>query len=35
LINAGKILENDKTLAESKIAIGELLGGLITMHVIV
>jgi hypothetical protein len=35
LINAGKILENDKNLAKLKVAIGELLGGVITMHVIV
>ncbi len=35
LINAGKILENDKTLAESRVAVGELPGGVITMHVIV
>ena len=35
LINAGKILENNKTLAESRVVIGELLGGTITMHVVV
>lgn len=35
LINAGRILENNKTLAESRVPIGELLGGVITMHVVV
>ncbi|XP_058219638.1 membrane-anchored ubiquitin-fold protein 6 [Rhododendron vialii] len=35
LINAGKILENNKTLAESRLPIGELPGGVITMHVVV
>eukprot|EP00249_Psilotum_nudum_P014393 c24799_g2_i3 orf=505-861(+) len=35
LINAGRILENNKTLGESRISIGELPGGIITMHVIV
>ncbi|KAK9284914.1 hypothetical protein L1049_024095 [Liquidambar formosana] len=35
LIHAGKFLENSKTLAESRILFGDLLGGVITMHVIV
>lgn len=35
LINAGKVLENNKTLAESRVPVGELLGGVITMHVVV
>ncbi|GFZ10005.1 membrane-anchored ubiquitin-fold protein 6 precursor [Actinidia rufa] len=35
LINAGKILENNKTLADSRLPIGELSGAVITMHVVV
>jgi len=35
LINGGKILENNKTLAESRLPIGELPGGVITMHVVI
>lgn len=35
LIYAGKVLENSKTLAESRIPFGELPGGVITMHVVV
>ncbi|XXG61292.1 hypothetical protein AAC387_Pa04g2987 [Persea americana] len=35
LINAGRILENNKTLAESRVSVGELPGGVITMHVVV
>ncbi|XP_057469279.1 membrane-anchored ubiquitin-fold protein 6-like [Actinidia eriantha] len=35
LINAGKILENNKTLADSRLPIGELPGAVITMHVVV
>ncbi|CAH1446183.1 unnamed protein product [Lactuca virosa] len=35
LINAGKILENNKTLAESRSPVGEVPGGVITMHVVV
>ncbi|XP_077218740.1 membrane-anchored ubiquitin-fold protein 3-like isoform X2 [Tasmannia lanceolata] len=35
LIYSGKILENNKTIAESRIPFGELLGGAITMHVVV
>lgn len=35
LINAGKILENTRTLAESRVPVGELPGGVITMHVVV
>ncbi|KAK9284418.1 hypothetical protein L1049_023590 [Liquidambar formosana] len=35
LIHAGKVLENSKTLAESRILFGDLPGGVTTMHVIV
>nr|XP_010939603.1 membrane-anchored ubiquitin-fold protein 3 isoform X1 [Elaeis guineensis] len=35
LINGGKILENNRTLAESRVPVGELPGGVITMHVVV
>jgi hypothetical protein len=35
LINAGKILENNRTLGESRAPVGELPGTLITMHVVV
>ncbi|KAH7438727.1 hypothetical protein KP509_04G028500 [Ceratopteris richardii] len=35
LINAGKILENNKTLAESRVPAGEIPGGVVTMHVVV
>lgn len=35
LINAGKILENNYTIAESRVPVGELPGGVITMHVVV
>ena len=35
LINAGRILENNKTLAESRVPVGEVPGGVITMHVVV
>jgi len=35
LINAGKILENNRTIAESRVLVGELPGGVITMHVVV
>ncbi|XP_057864378.1 membrane-anchored ubiquitin-fold protein 3 [Cryptomeria japonica] len=35
LINAGKVLENNKTLAESRVPFVELPGGVITMHVVV
>ncbi|XP_074559551.1 membrane-anchored ubiquitin-fold protein 3-like [Curcuma longa] len=35
LINAGKILDNHQTIAESRVSVGELPGGLITMHVVV
>ncbi|KAJ7972904.1 Membrane-anchored ubiquitin-fold protein [Quillaja saponaria] len=35
LIHAGKILENSKTLAESRITFGDVPGGIITMHVVV
>ncbi|KAG2709230.1 hypothetical protein I3760_05G228600 [Carya illinoinensis] len=35
LINAGKILENNRTLAESRLPVGELSESVITMHVVV
>jgi len=35
LINAGRILENNRTLSESRVSVGELPGGVITMHVVV
>lgn len=35
LINAGKILENNKTLAESRVPVGEIPGTVVTMHVVV
>ncbi|XP_068662729.1 membrane-anchored ubiquitin-fold protein 3-like [Aristolochia californica] len=35
LIYAGKILENNKTLGDSRVPFGELPGGVITMHVVV
>ena len=35
LINAGRILENNRTLAESRVPVGEVPGGVITMHVVV
>lgn len=35
LINAGKVLENNKTIGQCKPAFGELPGGIITMHVVV
>ncbi|KAJ9560401.1 hypothetical protein OSB04_005561, partial [Centaurea solstitialis] len=35
LINAGKILENDKTLVESRSLVSEVPGGIITMLVVV
>nr|VDC72701.1 unnamed protein product [Brassica rapa] len=34
LINAGKILDNNRTLAESTLPVGELHGMVITMHVV-
>ncbi|GJV51257.1 retrovirus-related pol polyprotein from transposon TNT 1-94 [Tanacetum coccineum] len=34
LVNAGKILENNKTLAESRSLVSEIPGGVITMHVV-
>lgn len=34
LIHAGKILENNRTLAECRVPVGELPGGVITMHVV-
>ncbi|KAF3587372.1 hypothetical protein F2Q69_00027319 [Brassica cretica] len=34
LINAGKILDNNRTLAESRLPVGELPGMIITMHVV-
>lgn len=35
IINAGKILENNRTLSESGVSVGDLPGGVITMHVVV
>ena len=35
MINAGKILENNKTLGESRVPVSELSGGVITMLVVV
>ncbi|XP_024970152.1 membrane-anchored ubiquitin-fold protein 3-like isoform X2 [Cynara cardunculus var. scolymus] len=35
LIHAGKILENNKTLAESRSLVSEIPGGVIVMHVVV
>ncbi|KAF6176683.1 hypothetical protein GIB67_034545 [Kingdonia uniflora] len=35
LIYSGRVLENCKTLAESRIPFGEISGGVITMHVVV
>lgn len=35
LINAGKILENNKTVGQCRAPFGELPGGVITMHVVV
>ncbi|XP_055810022.1 membrane-anchored ubiquitin-fold protein 6-like [Solanum dulcamara] len=35
LINAGRILENSKTLGESRLPAVEVPGGVITMHVVV
>ncbi|GFY98743.1 membrane-anchored ubiquitin-fold protein 4 precursor [Actinidia rufa] len=35
LIHAGKVLENSKTLSESRVHFGDLPGGVITMHVVV
>ncbi|MCL7034864.1 hypothetical protein MKW94_013274, partial [Papaver nudicaule] len=32
LINAGRILENNKTLTESRVPVGEMPGGTITMR---
>lgn len=34
IIHAGKVLEDNNTLADSLITIGDLLGGVITMHVV-
>eukprot|EP00271_Cylindrocystis_brebissonii_P004163 TRINITY_DN15715_c0_g1_i1.p1 TRINITY_DN15715_c0_g1~~TRINITY_DN15715_c0_g1_i1.p1 ORF type:complete len:120 (-),score=12.54 TRINITY_DN15715_c0_g1_i1:896-1255(-) len=35
LINAGKVLEDSKSLAETRVPVGELAGGVITMHVVI
>lgn len=35
LINGGRILENNRTLAESHVPVGEVPGSVITMHVVV
>lgn len=35
LINAGRVLENNQTIAESRMSVGELPGAVITMHAVV
>ncbi|KAF0903548.1 hypothetical protein E2562_027975 [Oryza meyeriana var. granulata] len=35
LISSGRILENNRTLAESQFPAGEVPGGVLTMHVVV
>lgn len=35
LINGGKVLENSKTVAESRVPAGEIPGEAVTMHVVV
>ncbi|KAL8513469.1 hypothetical protein ACS0TY_012799 [Phlomoides rotata] len=35
LIHGGRVLENGKTLSESRVHVGDLPGGVITMHVVV
>lgn len=35
LIHGGRVLENEKTLAESGVHVGDLTDGVITMHVVV
>lgn len=35
LINAGKILENNKTVGQCRVPFGDLPEGVITMHVVV
>uniref|UniRef100_A0A5B6YKF9 Membrane-anchored ubiquitin-fold protein n=1 Tax=Davidia involucrata TaxID=16924 RepID=A0A5B6YKF9_DAVIN len=35
LIHSGRVLENSKTLAESRLHFGDLPGGVTTMHVVV
>ncbi|CAA6665088.1 unnamed protein product [Spirodela intermedia] len=35
LINGGRILENNQTLATSQVPVADLPGGVITMHVVV
>ncbi|PKU74338.1 membrane-anchored ubiquitin-fold protein 3 [Dendrobium catenatum] len=35
LINAGRVLENNRTLAESRVPVGELPESVITMHLVV
>ncbi|XP_031259083.1 membrane-anchored ubiquitin-fold protein 3-like [Pistacia vera] len=35
LIHAGKVLENNKTLADSRVTMGDLPNGVITMHVVI
>ncbi|KAJ8772246.1 hypothetical protein K2173_027423 [Erythroxylum novogranatense] len=34
LINAGKVLENNRTVADCRLPVGDLAGGVITMHVV-
>lgn len=35
LIHGGRVLDNEKTLAESRVHLGDLTDGVITMHVVV
>lgn len=35
LIHAGRVLDDGRTLAESRIHIGDVSGGVLTMHVVV
>uniref|UniRef100_A0A1D1ZEX0 Membrane-anchored ubiquitin-fold protein n=1 Tax=Anthurium amnicola TaxID=1678845 RepID=A0A1D1ZEX0_9ARAE len=35
LISAGKVLENNKTIAQCRVPFGELPGGVLTIHVVV
>lgn len=35
IIHAGKVLENSKTLADSRVTFGDLPAGVVTMHVVI
>lgn len=35
LINGGRVLENNQTIAESRMSVGELPGTVVTMHAVV